>query len=468
MSVDHLPPATTQRVDHLMRDLYRRSQGRLHQTLLADYSIADAYRNHLAPSYPVSNRPIVRVARTSWRILKGLVGVRYAAQLGGALWMITGIPALAARGLKLHPGAYTRQGDPGSKLVLLRTGVANEPLIARWIERREHEPVVMLQYNDKAGTRLSSLRYLPRLLQVHITLCLQTIREISRITKETHLNTQELDALVPSWFVLLARQAMSISWNHVWAETNLKQQPPQRLYFTMNYANENAFRLALPQVPAAYVEHGFPRRDLPPLPCAQYVYSHGYANYLQSFDNSLNVEVIGLDYFDKGEVDPTKTIVVASLQDWPQYKIERDKDKFNAALDEARRTGWKLVFRTRRYDTDAFADALKGPWDEISKAADETFHECLTRTRPAMVWTTWSTAVLDARAQNVTPVAFTSPDLDDYFISDLNTFAFVVRTDEAQQKLFHSLQQDDIHIAKELSEPAIGAAHSIPLIQACN
>jgi hypothetical protein len=467
MSVDHAPLATTHRVDHLMRDLYRRGRGQLHQTLLADYSVADAYRNYLDPSYPVSSRPIVRAARASWHILKSLVGARYAAKLGGALWMATGMPELVTHCLKLHASAYTRQGDPNSRLVLLRTGVANEPLIARWIERREHEPVVMLQYNDKAEMRLSSLRHLPRLLQVHITLCLQTIREITRITKEAHLSAQELDALGPAWFVLLARHARSISWNHVWAETNLKQQPPQRLYFTMNYANENAFRLAFPEVPAAYVEHGFPRRDLPPLPCMQYVYSDGYAAYLQSFDDSLDVEVIGLGYFDKGEIEPTKTIVVASLQDWPQYKIERDKDKLNAALDEARRTGWKLVFRTRSYDTDAFANAMKGPWDEISKAGDETFHECLTRTRPAMVWTTWSTAVLDARAQNVTPVAFTTPALDDYFVSDLDSFAFVVSADESQQKLFHSLQQDDIHIAKELLESQIGRAHTIPLIQAC-
>jgi hypothetical protein len=468
MKVEHVPPSTTERVDHLMRDLYRRSRGQLHQTLLADYSIADAYRNYLDPGYPVSNRLVVRAARTSWRILKSLMGARYAAHFGGVLWMIAGIPELMTHCLKLHPGAYTRQGAPNARQILLRTGVANEPLIARWIERREHEPVVMLQYNDKVKKRLSSLRHLPRLFHVHITLCLRAIREISRISKEPLLSPQELDAIVPAWFVLLARQAKSISWNHVWAETTLWRRSPVRLYFTMNYANENAFRLAFPEVPAAYVEHGFPRRDLPPLPCTQYVYSDGYAGYLQSFDGSLDVEVIGLDYFDKGEIDPTKTIVVASLQDWPQYNIERDKDKLNAALDEARRTGWKLVFRTRRYDTDAFANALKGPWDEISKAGEETFHECLTRTRPAMVWTTWSTAVLDARAQNVTPVAFTTPDLDDYFISDLDSFAFVVSADVAQQKLFHSLQQDDIHIAKELLESGIGGVHSIPLIQACN
>lgn len=468
MNQGYAPSPITQQVDGLMRGLYRRSRGQLHQTLLADFSIADAYRNHLDPSYPASSRPIVRATRASWRILRKLVGAQNAARVGGVLWMMIGIPELVVHCLRLHRDAYIRQGDADARHVLLRTGVSNEPLIARWIAQRENAPVVMLQYNDSAKRKLYSLRHFPGLLKAHMSLCLGTIKDISRLIQDSHLRAQELDALGPAWFVLLARCAMNISWNHCWAKACLADEEVKSLYFTMNYANENAFRLALSAVPAAYVEHGFPRRDIPPLPCKQYVYSDGYAAYMKSFEPSLDVETIGLGYFDKGEIEPTKTIVVASLQDWPQYKIERVKDIFNAALNEARRNGWKLVFRTRRYDTDAFANALNGPWDEISKAGEESFQQCLTRTNPAMVWTTWSTAVLDARAQSIIPVAFVTPDLDDYFISDLEAFAFVVATDETFQQLHNSLRQASANAAMKQLDSNIGGPRCTSLARACN
>ncbi|MDB4304087.1 hypothetical protein N9934_04800, partial [Desulfosarcina sp.] len=144
-----------------------------------------------------------------------------------------------------------------------------------------------------------------------------------------------------------------------------------------------------------------------------------------------DVQVIGLEYFHKGKIEPTQTIVIATLQNWPQYKIDGVKDIFNQALAAARGAGWKLVFRTRAYDTDAFSSALNGPWDEISLAKQESFTECLERIRPAMVWTTWSTAILDAQAMGVSPVAFVTPDIDKYFIADIGAFAHVVMPNNA-------------------------------------
>ena len=453
MIVEEVASPTTQRVDDLMRDLYSRSRGTLHQTLIADHAVADAYRNVLDPGYPVSRRAVVRAAQITWQVLRRLLGRRYGAWAGGLLWTIIGAPDLLRRSLKMHSDAYIRQGDSTASLVLLRTGVANEPLIARWIEAREKEAVVMLQYNGNAENRLRSLHKLPRLARVHACMCLSIIGEISRFAGEVKLSPPALDALLPTWFVLLARQAISISWNYVWAEGNLGSPSPKFLYFTMNYGNENAFRLALPDVAAAYVEHGFPRRDIPPLPCRQYVYSEGYADYLRSFDDRLHVDVIGLDYFSAGSIQPTKTIVVASLQDWPQYKIERVSALFNDALAEARRAGWKLVFRSRQFDSESFANALRGSWNDVSRADEETFLECLKRSRPAMVWTTWSTAVLDAAAQNVMPVAFITPDLHDYFVADLGSFAFVVNGEESLQRLVDSLRQADEVEAKRKLEP---------------
>jgi hypothetical protein len=126
---------------------------------------------------------------------------------------------------------------------------------------------------------------------------------------------------------------------------------------------------------------------------------------------------------------------------------------FNQALAAARKEGWKLVFRTRGYDTDAFANALDGPWDEISRADNESFHECLKRTRPAMVWTTWSSAILDACASSVTSVAFVTADMNNHFIADVEAFALVIKTDDDNyQILMQCLQQTDAESAKRLLE----------------
>lgn len=445
--------STSQMVDSLMRDLYRRSRNTLHQTLVADYSIADAYRNVLDPTYPISRRPVVRAAQMSWRVLKGLLGYRYAVWVGGLLWTMVGAPDLLGRATRLHSGSYIRQGDPSARRLLLRTGVANEPLIARWIEEQEKEAVAMLQRNDSAEVKLQGMTSLPRLATVYARVCFSAIREIARYVTDATLSPPHVDALLPAWFVLLGRRASGISWNHVWAERNLRHQPPKCIYFTMNYEAENAFRLALPNVATAYVEHGFPRRDMPPLPCRQYVYSKGYADYLRSFDEALNVEVIGLEYFSHGHIQPTRTIVVASLQDWPQFKVDRVSKQFNDALDQARQAGWRLVFRTRQFDSDSFARALQGSWDEVSRADNESFLECLERFRPAMVWTTWSTAVLDAAAQDIASVAFVTPDLNDYFIADLETFAFLVNDEVSYRRLVDSLQKSNEREVRRELEP---------------
>ena len=49
--------------------------------------------------------------------------------------------------------------------------------------------------------------------------------------------------------------------------------------------------------------------------------------------------------------------------------------------------------------------------------------------RPAQIWTTWSTAILDARAAGLDAVAFVTPSLEDHFIADLEPFALRVMPD---------------------------------------
>ena len=305
----------------------------------------------------------------------------------------------------------------------------------------------MLQAKDSPQSRVTCLRRLPRLVRVHAGLCLAALRDMDALVGGGVVGETACESVVPAWFVLLGRRSLAVSWNYVWATVFLGARPPRRIYFTMNHSNENAFRLALPGAAAAYVEHGFPRRDIPPLPCSQYVYSEAYARYLRAFDDTLDISVIGLAYFERGRIEPTRTIVIASLQDWPRFRVAQVAKAFNAALASARELGWSVVFRTRSYDADAFARALDGPWDDVSHVHEETFQECLARCRPAMVWTTWSTAVLDAAAQGVAAVAFVTADFCDHFIADLDAFTFVVAREDALQLLAAALRETELPAA---------------------
>ena len=455
-------------VDILMRALHRRSRGSLQQTLVADYSVADSFRASLDPVSADEPRPVVRAARLSWTILQRIFGRRAGLWLGGLLWSATSLPAVIRRSLHLHAEAFAIEGALEGGRILLRTGVANEPRIARWIETTEGGSVAMLQAKDSPKSRVACLRHLPRLARVHARLCVAAIGDMDALLGAGAVGVTASESVVPAWFVLLGRRSVAVSWNYVWASAFLGARPPRRIYFTMNHSSENAFRLALPGAAATYVEHGFPRRDIPPLPCAQYVYSEGHARYLRTFDETLEISVIGLAYFERGRIEPKRTIVIASLQDWPRFRIAQVAKVFNAALAKARELGWSLVFRTRSYDSDAFARALDGPWDDMSHVHEETFQECLARCRPAMVWTTWSTAVLDAAAQGVAAVAFVTADFGDHFIADLEAFAFVVPRVDSLDLLAAALRETEPSAAMaalsagEGPRPAQGLAEGSP------
>lgn len=424
--------------DDLMHELFRRSRGARHQTLLANYRLADALRRHLAPHDAPPLRRVERIAARWWSLLSALLPQRVALTLSTPVWMSVGLPDVLRHGLRLHEHGCSRSGPEDADLVLLRTGVANEVNIQRWIERREAGKVLALLPDPSAALRWPGLCALWALLAVHVGVCRAVMRDLEVLLREASPQLP-ISALVPAWLVLLARQAPGFSWAHQWATIHLRDRDFRGLYFTMNNVLESAFLQALPGLPAAYVEHGFPRRDIPPLPCRQFVYAQAYARYLRSFDAGLQVEIIGLEYFEHGAVESTRTIVLAALQDWPQYGIELVRDRLNRALLRAREEGWKLVFRTRHYDTDAFARALDGPWDEISDAGSESFDACLQRVRPAQVWTTWSTAILNACAHNVGAVCFVHPSLDEHFVVDLDAFSFVVRDDADEAELYEAL-----------------------------
>ena len=132
MTVAAASPVSDQ-VDVLMRALHRKSRGSLQQTLVADYSVADSFRASLDPESTDELRLVVHAARLSWRILHRICGRRVALWLGGVLWSVTSMPAVIRRSLHLHAEAFAIEGTLEADRILLRTGVANEPRIARWI-----------------------------------------------------------------------------------------------------------------------------------------------------------------------------------------------------------------------------------------------------------------------------------------------------------------------------------------------
>ncbi len=408
----------TRQVDALMQRLYRYAAGRFVQPLLAAYAVADCWRNHLQPDYVDSNRLIVRMAKSIWHMLLPL-GFAAALRLSFFIWFMIGLPLLLRQCLRLHVRMFT--GELDRKIILLRTGVSNEPNIAKWLsDKHGGEAVSMLSVNEQAAADITAVRHLPGLIVLYTGLTRDLMRLILEMQRNGEIDEVQCRELPPVWLVLLGRTAPSMCAVRRWAELYLQSQSQlTHLYFTMNSILEASFMAALPEVQHAYVEHGFPRRDIPPLACKQYVYGKQYADYLRSFDAAIEIEEIGIDYFPKAEIgDKTRTIVVASLQDWPQWGIQRVAERFNKALATAKANDWCIIFRGRNYDEDAFAQGLRCDWDEISNPKQESFAQCLQRVKPTMVWTTWSTAVLDAEAMGVLGVCFIDDALSDYFIPD--------------------------------------------------
>ncbi|NWF35557.1 hypothetical protein [Mariprofundus sp. KV] len=425
-----MPSEITKQVDALMHRLYRYSAGQMIQPLLATYAVADQWRHHLQPDYAVSDRAIVRMAESSWKMLLPL-GFATALRLNFMIWFFVGLPLLVRQCLRMQEQLFS--GERNRKILLLRTGVSNEPNIAGWLsDKHGGEAVSMLAINEQAGAKVAALRHLPGLIYHYAGLARALTGSILEMQRNGEMNDAICRVLPPVWLVLLARTAPKMCIYRRWAELYLQPQSQlTHLYFTMNSMLEASFMAALPDIQHAYVEHGFPRRDIPPLACKQYVYGKQYADYLRAFDATIEIEELGIDYFPKTEIgEKQRTIVVASLQDWPQWGISRVADRFNAALAMAKAQGWRVVFRGRNYDEDAFARGLQCGWDEMSIPKQETFAECLSRLKPAMVWTSWSTAVLDAEAMGVKGVCFIDSSLYDYFIPAFGSSTIAVSSEE--------------------------------------
>lgn len=421
----------TAQVDALMHTLYRSGKGRFAQALFASPVIADHWRNYLLGRLAESKRAVMRLASINWAVLRPL-GFGFSLRISFLFWFSIGVPLLLRKCFHFHSETFTEEGDDENAELLLRTGVSNEPNIATWLSAEFHDrPVNMLSINEGAGFRLLSFRFFPLLFDTYRRLAYELMHLILSLHANGELNENQSRVLPPVWLVLLARRAPLMSQYRCWASIFLSSRNFSHLYFTMNTILEGAFIDALPCCSHICVEHGFPRRDIPPLLCRQYVYGVCYADYLRSYDPELVIKVIGNSYFPADDIGiKERTIVIASLQDWPQWGIANVAECFNTALSMARGKGWKVVFRGRNNDEDAFARGLTCKWDEISSPKTESFAECLQRIKPAMIWTTWSTAVLDAEAMGVQSVCFVDDLLLGYFIIDFPKQSLLIASNE--------------------------------------
>jgi len=436
--------AIPSRVDELLQFLHKETPHSLSKPLITDYSIADYYHHSLDNSYYLEPRPVINVVSKLWRILAAMLGHKISLYILFLFGFIVSLVSILRYSFQLFEKSYRWEGDEQAKIVLLRTGVANEPRIANWLSKQFPNQKVSMIKLDEDTHSFINIRSFPDLFLTHCRLSYEYFVQLKQLLNKAYLDKATINILMPVWLVLLMRRAPSISYYYTWTRKYLVPKKISHIYFTFNYCAENAFLCALPNVVSATVEHGFPRRNIPPLPCKQYVYTEGYKHYLHEFDPNLEIEKIGIDYFPKSNLLPTKTIVVASLQDWPQFKIESVKHQFNQALKLAKHWNWNIVFRTRSYDSDAFSSALVCQWDDISEVKRETFDECLKRVKPAMVWTTWSTAILDALAFKIPSVTFVTQELHDHFLTDIDELSKTVYDDTDLHDIEELLQYESM------------------------
>ena len=442
--------AIPSRVDKLLQSLYKETPHSLSKPLITDYSIADYYHHSLDDGYSLEPRPVISFVSNLWRLLAALLGHKISLYILFTFGFMVSLVSVLRYSFQLFEKSYRWEGDEQAKVILLRTGVANEPRIEKWLSKKFPNQTVSMIKLDEDTHSFMNVRNFPGLLLTHCRLSYEFFIQLRQLLDQTFLDKATINILMPVWLVLLMRRAPSISFYYTWAQKYLVPKKISHIYFTFNYCVENAFLHALPNVVSATVEHGFPRRNIPPIPCKQYVYTEGYKHYLHNYDSKLEIETIGIDYFPKNDLSPTKTIVVASLQDWPQFKIEDVKDQFNKALKLAKQCNWNIVFRTRSYDSDAYSSALICQWDDISEVKRETFDECLKRVKPAMVWTTWSTAILDALAFRVPSVTFVKQALHDHFLTDIDELSKTVYDDidlrDVEELLQYESMEDLVNV----------------------
>jgi hypothetical protein len=396
-------------IDNLLIELSRASRGTLLQPVIAAWEAADYYRDHLR-SLKQPQRVVVRMAQSWWRLHR-IFGVEIMLRISMLAWSCFGLLQLAGSTLRCGPQMFTKEGQDDCQAILVRTGVANEPVIRDWLNQKHS--VTMVEYNVNAPVELARLSILPVLMVEYFVQAMSMRKIIAEIDQSL------VTVLMPIWLVRLARRLPAQIVHRYWVRKNIRRQGLKHLYFTMNSTMEAAFIDALDGIDSTYIEHGYPRRDIPPLVSHNLVYGTVLGDYLRMFDGVEDVEIIGTRYFNSLQLATrNKVIVIASLQDWPQWGVKRVAEKMNVAIGEAAGRGWKLVYRGRHYGNEDFLQHLSCQWDEFSEPADESFAQCLERLEPAMVWTTWSTAVLDASAMGVRGVCFIDEELENHFLID--------------------------------------------------
>ena len=79
-----------------------------------------------------------------------------------------------------------------------------------------------------------------------------------------------------------------------------------------------------------------------------------HKDYINFYDPSIKVEVIGDEYFPKVRINPKRLIVVASMEDKDFFKIEEVADNIKNLLIFAKQNCWNIILRKRDYGSDDF------------------------------------------------------------------------------------------------------------------
>lgn len=429
-------------IDLFMKKIYERCKSKLNLHNIASYNIGKMYGQYLRNKHKEKFN-FQNLAYITWIILISIFNVNISIIIGSIIWTLFGIPRLIFYALSEKKNLFTFKGEIKDGIVFIKTGKSNEDLIKKWIYNKYNEKILELERTYDEQINLLNIYKIPKFFKTYIFNAIETIKDIIYLKKELSLNNEKLKYLMPQWFVNIHRESLWVIRYYSWSKLYLKDYKIRKAYITFNGSVELGFMKGLKNVNFNYIEHGYPIRNIVPLECNQIVYSKMHKDYINFYDPSIKVEVIGDEYFPKVRINPKRIIVLASMEDKDFFKIEEVSENIKSLLIFAKQNYWDIILRKRDYGSDDFENKIDFKFDGISYSSVESFDQCLIKYQPTMLWTTWSTALLHAKSYNVIPISFVKTSINDYCVCDLESISYVVFSNQRLYELKNALKIND-------------------------
>lgn len=426
-------------IDLFMKRIYNRCKSKLNLYIIASHNIGTTYGKYLR-NEDIEKSNLKNYSYKTWAILSSIFNENISIIIGSIIWTIIGIPRLIFYGLSEKKNLFTIKDEMREGIVFITTGKSNEELIKKWIYKKYNEKIIELKRNHNEKINIFKIYKIPKFFKTYILNTIEIIKDIIYLKKELSLNKEKLEFLMPQWFINIHRESLWVIRSYSWAKLYLKDYKIKKAYITMNGPIENGFINALKNVNFNYVEHGYPIRNILPLTCNQFVYSKMHMDYINFYNPSIKVEVIGDEYFPKRKINHKRSIVLASMEDKEFFKISEVSQKIKKLLLFARQNHWNIILRKRDYGSDDFEKEINFKFDSISYSSLENFDECLIKYEPTMLWTTWSTALLHAKSYNVIPISFVKTSINDYCMCDLESISYVVFNNQTMNNFKKTLK----------------------------